>query len=219
MKDLEPDKKDYLISVAKGVVGACPILGPLVAESISILIPNQRFDRVVEFIIQLEEQIRQIDNKFNDFERNLKSIEGLDIIEEGLIQATRSVSIERKVRLAHLIACALTSDEIKYEETRKLLNLYRELTDPELLWLIYYSMNPVLRPGPHRDFVEKHPDVLKPVSRELSAPQEQVEKAALQDSYKNTLHRLGLINERQSSYQITALGRLLVRYIGSDDNG
>ena len=31
-------------------------------------------------------------------------------------------------------------EKLKYEEARKVLNLYRELTDPEIIWLIYYSL-------------------------------------------------------------------------------
>jgi len=218
MTNLESNTKDHLISVAKGVAGACPFIGSLAAEAIGTLIPNQRLDRVVEFIRQLETEVRNLDSRFDNFERNLKSVEGLDIIEEGLVQAARSVSDERKKRLARLVARSLTNGEVKYEESRKLLNLYRELTDPELLWLIFYSMNPVMGPGPHKDFVEKHSDVLMPISREMGAPQEQFDKGALQDSYKNTLFRLGLIEQRDKTNQITTLGRLLVRYIEDDDN-
>lgn len=217
MPNLESNAKDRLISVAKGVAGVCPFIGPLAAEAIGTLIPNQRLDRVVEFLSQLETEVRNLDSRFDNIEKNLRCAEGLDILEEGLVQAARSVSNERKERLARLVARALTNGEVKYEESRKLLNLYRELTDPELLWLIFYSMNPVIGPGPHKDFLEKHPDVLMPISREMGAPQEQYDKGALQDSYKNTLIRLGLVQQQGNTNQITTLGRLLVRYI-EDDN-
>lgn len=213
MTNLESNTKDRLISVAKGVAGACPFIGSLAAEAIGTLIPNQRLDRVVEFISKLETEVRNLDSRFDNFERNLRSVEGLDIMEEGLVQSARSVSNERKERLARLVARSLTNEEVKYEESCKLLNLYRELTDPELLWLIYFSMNPVLGSGPHKDFIEKHPDVLMPISREMGASQEQLDRGALQDSYKNTLLRFGLIEQRGDTKRITALGRLLVRYI------
>jgi hypothetical protein len=79
-------------------------------------------------------------------------------------------------------------------------------------------MEQVLGPGPHRDFMETHSHVLKPISRETRAPQEQVDQAALQDSYKNTLLRFGLIELRGNTHQITSLGRLLVRYIGDNQS-
>ena len=219
MPNLEPSFQDRLVSVAKGVVGACPFVGPLVAEAIGALIPDQRFDRVVEFLRNLDVVAHRLDARMEKFERNVRSAEGLDIMEEGLTQAARSITHDRKEHLARLVGRSLSVEEIKYEESRKLLNLYRDLTDPEILWLIYYSLNPVFGAGPHQDLVRKHPDVLKPISREVGAQQEQIDRAALQDSYKNTLMRFGLIELRGKSYQITSLGRLLVRYIEEPESG
>lgn len=213
MPNLEESSQDRLVSVAKGVVGACPLIGPLAAEAIGVLIPNQRLDRVVEFLRDLEFEVRFLDGRLNNFERNMAGVEGLDILETGLIQASRSVSNERKQRLARLVGRSLTKPELAYEESRKILNLFSDLTDPELVWLIYYSLNPSMGPGPHQDLIEKHPDVLQPISRVTGASQEQIDRAALQDSYKNTLLRFGLIEVRQNRNQITSLGRLMVRYI------
>lgn len=213
MPNLEPTSQDRLASVAKGVVGACPLIGSLAAEVIGALIPHQRLDRVVEFLRNLDAEISRLDSRLENFEKNVATSEGLDLMEEGLMQASRSVSSERKARLARIVGRSLTSDEIKYEESRKLLNLYRDLTDPEILWLLYYSLNPVIGAGPHRDLVNAHPEVLKPISREIGVPQEQIDRAALQDSYKNTLLRFGLLEMQGQSHQISSLGRLLVRYI------
>lgn len=219
MSDIDKNSRDHLVSVAKGVVGACPLIGPLASEAISTLIPNQRLDRVAEFLQQLEKNVRELDARLDHFEMNVKSQEGLSIMESGLVQASRAASKERKKRLANLVAHSLTQKEIKFEESRKLLNLFRELTDPELLWLIFYSLDPVLGSGPHKDLVEKHPEVLRPISREMGAPQEQVDRAALQNSYKNTLRRYGLIKQKGNTHRITSIGRLLVRYIEEHEAG
>jgi hypothetical protein len=218
MTNLEPTSHDRLVSVAKGVVGVCPLIGPLVAEAIVSLIPNQRLDRVVEFLKNLEAVVLRLDRHLANFEKNITRSGGLDIMEEGLIQAARSVSSERKERLARLVGRSLTGNELKYEESRKLLNLYRDLTDPEIVWLIYFSLNPVFGSGPHQDLVKKHPEVLMPISRIRSAPQEQIDRAALQDSYKNTLKRFELIELRGQSHQITSLGRLFVGYIQESES-
>lgn len=210
MSELDTTSKDHWVSVAKGVAGAVPVIGPLVAEAIGALIPAQRLNRVVEYLKQLEIEVT---HRLDKFERNVRTPEGLDVMEEGLVQAARSVAPERKAQLARLVAHSLTADEIAYAESRKLLNLFRELTDPELVWLLYFSMNPTMGEGPHSDLVAKHPDVLMPISREMGVPQEQRDRAAIQDSYKNTLGRLGLIEQDGRSHRITALGRLMVRYL------
>lgn len=213
MTDLDPNTKDRLVSLAKGVAGACPMIGSLVSEAIGAFIPEQRLDRAVEFLRNLDAEVRVLDNRLENFERNLQTPEGLDVMEEGLMQAARSVAQDRKEKLARLVGRSLTNEELKYEESRKLLNLFRELTDPEILWLIFYSMNPTLGHGPHTEMVEKNPKVFKPISRVLGAPQEQIDQAALQDSYKNTLVRLGLVEHDGKSHRITALGSLMMRYI------
>lgn len=213
MPELETNNTDRLTSVAKGIVGACPCIGPLASEAIGNFIPNQRLDRVVHFLRELDDQVRQVDSRLGKLENSLRSPEGLDLFEEGLVQSARAISRERQERLARLIGRSLTEEKIKYAESKKLLNLFRELTDPEVLWLIYYSIIPTFGSAFHNRMMEDNPDVLKPVSREMGAPQEQIDRGALQDSYQNTLHRLGLIKEEGRSFQVTSLGRLLVRYI------
>lgn len=218
MKQLETNSRDRLVSIAKAAAGALPFIGTLVGETLDTVVPNLRFERVVTFLKSLEANVADLDSRIISFENHLKTEEGLDIFEEGIIQASRSVSEERKERLARLVAKSLSADDMKYEEGRKLLNLYRELTDPEIIWLIFYSLNPVLGKGPHSEWVDKHPEILNPISREMGAPREQHEKAALQDSYKETLLRLGLTEERGRTTSLTTLGRMLVSYIIDEDD-
>lgn len=216
MNKLDINSRDRLASAAKSAAGALPFVGTLVGEVIDSVIPALRLERVASFLKELDERVGCIDSRLNQFQNNLKTEEGLDIFEEGILQASRAVSEERKTRLARLVANSLSSEQLKHAESRKLLNIYNELTDPEIIWLIYYSLNPVLGKGPHSEWVEKHPDVLNPISREMSAPREQHERGALQDSYKLTLSRLGLTAERNRTTSLTTLGRLMVRYITNE---
>ncbi len=216
MSELDTNNRDRLASVAKSAAGALPFVGTMVGEVIDSVIPDLRIERIVSFLKTIDERVGAIDEKLANFKNNLKDKEGLDIFEEGIVQSSRAVSEERKLRLARLVANSLSAEQLKYSEGRKLLNIYNELTDPEVIWLIYYSLNPVIDKGPHSDWIKKHPDILKPISRETSAPQEQHERAALQDSYKATLTRLGLTEENNRSTSLTVLGRLLVRYINDE---
>jgi hypothetical protein len=218
MSELSTNGRDRLSSVAKSAAGALPFVGTMVGEIIDSVIPELRIERVVNFLKIIDERVEKIDEQLLNFQNNLKNEEGLDIFEEGIVQASRAVSEERKHRLARLVANSLSAEQLKYSEARKLLNIYNELTDPEIIWLIYYSLNPVIGEGPHSDWIDKHPDILKPISREMGAPQEQHERAALQDSYKATILRLGLTIEKNRSTNLTTLGHLLVRYINDEEN-
>ena len=51
----ENTKKDYAVSIGKGILGAIPIVGPLMAETVGSIIPNQRIDRINDFLLKLEE--------------------------------------------------------------------------------------------------------------------------------------------------------------------
>lgn len=210
MSNLESNSKDLLVSLSKGIVGSIPYIGSIVSEAIGTLIPNQRLDRVVEFLTKLELEVTSLDLQMRRFRSSMQTPEGLDLIEEGLIQASRAVTLERKERLARLVGRSLTAEQLNYAESRKLLNIYRELTDPELIWLIYYGNPSTLGCN---DITEKNPDIFRPASQEIGAPQEERDRGAIQESYKNTLLRLGLIREKERFTHLTQLGRLMLRYI------
>lgn len=56
----------------------------------------------------------------SSFEKGLGTEKGLDIFEEGIVQASRS-SDERKERFARLVAKSLSTEDVKYEESKKTL--------------------------------------------------------------------------------------------------
>jgi len=155
-------------------------------------------------------------------------------MEEGLRQAARSLSDERREYIASLITNSLTSEDIEYQESKHLLRILAEINDVEVIWLRHYLVRTI---GGDEDFREKHKAVLKPVFVHTNAPQDVRDKAGLQVSYKEHLTQVGLL-ERQyrtdmrtkqpefdsfsggmkvRGYQLTALGRLLLREIGLAD--
>lgn len=218
MSRLDPNSRDRLVSVAKAVAGTIPYIGTLVSEILDNVVPNLRFERIVVFLQELDSKVSQVDEKLEYFKVNLASEEGVDLLEEGMLQASRSISRERKERLASILEKSLSRENLKYEESRKILNIFRELTDPEIIWLIYYSLEPRLGKGPHSDWVEQHPDILYPISKTITGldeelENEQLEQAALQDSYKETLLRLGLTQSNGRTTSMTTLGKMIINYI------
>lgn len=212
---LAPNTPDKLAALAKGVLGACPYIGPILSEVVGAVIPNQRIDRIVTFVQGLEARVSATEQDLARFRIHLGCTEGVDLLEEGLMQAARAVTMDRQERLSNLVATGLTAEELQYAEAKKMLNLLRELTDPEVLWLTYYSIPPTSGSDFHAHLARANPDVLAPVSSSLSASTETLDRGALQQSYKNTLLRLGLLDERDSKGMgISHLGKMLMRYIG-----
>ena len=213
MHQLDTNARDRLVSVANEIAGALPVVGTMVGEILDSVVPNLRFERVISYLKTIDEEVGNLSERLVNFEKNIKTEKGIDIFEEGIIQASRAVSNDRKCRLARLVAKSLSAKELKYEESRKLINLYDELTDPEIVWLIYYSFNPTLGRGAHTEYQKKHLDILQPARVYLGSSQDEIDRSAIQESYKSTLLRLGLLTNENKTTKLTALGRLLIRYI------
>ena len=213
MPELDRNRTDTLVSLAKSVFGTCPIIGSIASETLAVLIPEQRSDRIVTFIKKLDEKVSTLNTQVDIIQSNIENPEGLDIFEEGMIQSTRAVSKSRIEELASIIANSLSQERLKYAEARKLLNIFRELTDPEILWLLYYSEDPFSQSEFHKRLQHENPDVLELVIEETGMSQEEIDKGAIQDSYRETLARLDLLEYNGPSFRITPLGDLLIRYI------
>jgi hypothetical protein len=209
--ELETTSTDIVAATARGVAAACPIIGGLISEAVNQIIPHQKLDRVIDYLKMLDEDVSRLKDGLNQVEKHLKDNHGLDLFEESLVQASRAITKERRSKIANLVARTLSREDLKYAESKKMLNLLRELTDPELILLVYHSKPITSGSDYHNQLRERHPEVLYPVSREMGMPQDEIDRGALQDSYKNTLVRLGLLQE--TGLGLTPLGKLLLRYI------
>ena len=100
--DINPRPVDYLAGLLRGAVGPVPVFGPLLAEVITVTIPEQRIDRIAKFSEQLELRLTTVEKHL--LESNLKNDEFTDLLEEGIRQAARSLSDERRSYIATLVA-------------------------------------------------------------------------------------------------------------------
>jgi len=81
---------EYITSIGKVLLGATPLAGPALAEMIGVIVPGQRFDRLVRYAVRLEEKIGHLDAFF--LKAQLADQNFTDLMEEGIIQAARSVT-------------------------------------------------------------------------------------------------------------------------------
>lgn len=205
---LEIKRIDILVSVLKSVAGFAPCAGSLLAELANI-IPGQRIDRIVNYLKHLEQRISGMEQ--NEIKSRLHDEHFSDLFEEGLRQAGQSVSDERKEYIASFVANSLSSEELKYEESRYLLRILGEINDVEIIWL-WYLVRRTNADG--KEFRDRHPEILKPVDPDAYSPQARKDKMTLQKSYKEHLARLGLLEAENNDYRTSSLGNLLLRQIG-----
>ena len=227
--DLNSGTIDYSVALIRGAAGLVPFVGPLLAEIIGVTIPSQRLDRVAKFSEKLECRLNEVEKCL--LESKLEDDDFTDLIEEGVRQAARSLSDERRGYIANLIANGLTSENVDSSESKHLLRILGEINDVEVVWLRFYR-EPYI--GGDDDFRETHKEVLKPVVATIGATQEVLTRATLQKSYKEHLAQLGLLENRyridsksglpefdrtsgamkESGYRLTRLGHLLLDEIG-----
>jgi hypothetical protein len=228
---LAPSTSDYVASAVKAIVGGVPFAGSLLAEIAGSIIPNQRIDRLVRFARELEERLNSVDQAA--VRAHLADENFTDLMEEGLRQAARSTTDDRRRHIANVIAGSLASEDISFVESKHILRLLGEINDIEVIWLRFY-LNQAMQGD--EEFRSKHDQVLAPVMAPMGSPQAEIDKDTLQQSYKEHLEQLGLLQARYrvdtktklpefdrngrpmvGSYELTRLGRLLLLQLGFQD--
>ncbi len=219
---------DIAAILGKGSVGWLPFVGPLAAEIVGAVIPNQRIDRIESLLKILESKIAEEDKPH--IEEKIRTPESVDLIEDCFIQASRALSEERKEYIASLLKNSLTNDDLKHIEYKKLLSLLGELNDLEVLILKSHTIHDNIK---HKEFWKTHEDALTPPVAHMGSPQEQTDKHTIFQTHTAHLVRLGLFKIRfkkpksgefpkfddktgmikAEGHDTTALGRLLLRSI------
>jgi len=226
--NLDNNITDKVASISKGVVGAAPIIGPLLAEVVGNLIPNQRIDRISKFIRSLDERVAGLEKRplysiFNDpyF---------IDLLEDGFWSAARALSEERIDYIATVVANGISENREKTLEAKRFIQLLAELNDIEVIILRSYLMHP----QEDQEFHDKHEDILTPPAAHLGSTEGEVGKSQIYNSYKENLAKLNLLKRRfkrpkrgelpdfdektgmikATGYEITYLGRMLLVHIG-----
>lgn len=228
--DLGLKSSDIITATLKSAAGAVPGIGSLLSELIGNIIPHQRINRLEKFVKILDEKLNLLKDEIS---RSFEDDECVRLFEEGFYQASKAVSDERREYIASVLVNGLENDQIKYAESRYLMNILDELTDIEIIWLRSYLVQTL---GGDEEFREKHMDILSRVFVSIGSSEYIKDKGALQDSYMIHLKNLGLIKSHikknrddnpvfnkitgepePSSTYITTMGRLLLRHIGFDE--
>ena len=223
---------DYATSLAKGAFGAIPFAGPIAAEIIGHVIPNQRADRIVRFAELLEERVKHLEQE--TFRKRCLQQDSVDLIEDALFEAAHAKSESRLEQLANLVAHGLADEDPKQAEASKMLWLLEKLNDVEVILLrarIVQTQEDAQRDA---EFREKHAAIIAPRGTHMGSSWDEIEEEAIHNSYRQHLVDLGLLrpsfkrpkkNEfpefdpktgmmKANGHDITLLGKMLLRYLG-----
>lgn len=222
---------DIVASLAKGTTGVVPVIGPLVAEVVGNIIPNQRVERIVRFVQLLDERLCHLEQDV--VQSKLKQPPVVDLLEDAFIQAARATSRERLEHIANVVANGLSDDQLNEAETKRMLWLLGQLNDAEII--VLRSRLATTREDYEADseFQNRHAQLLAPDATHMGSSEEEFEEAALKKSYQAHLRDLGLTRPRfkkprrgefpefdvktgmmkASGSDVTRLGKMLLRYL------
>jgi len=233
---------DYVCATSRAVLGPIPVVGSALAELVTSVIPNQRIDRVAEFAKILKNNVSEDHEKL--IRLQLENENFTDLLEESLMQVVRSTTNERRMYISSIVEKGISSEKVNLIELKQLLKILGEINEIEVIWLRFH-MADINECGQYtynhdEDFRIRHIDILKYINiGGLTEPHPEIDKWALQQSYKEHLMRLGLLNRKyevsllsqrssflgssndfeKSNYEITPLGRLLLKHIGLSKDG
>src|SRR6185436_10622158 len=156
---LETNKSDIAAVLIKGIVGAAPFVGPIIAETVSSVIPSQKLERLILFTEVLEMKINNLEGQVN--EKKFKSPEFTDLLEDAMMQASRAISKERIEYITTLISKSLTTDEASHLREKWLLGLLGQLNDAEIIILKHKELQAAHGLyNESKDFAAKHKDII-----------------------------------------------------------
>lgn len=222
---------DRLAAIARSVSGALPVFGATIGEVLTAVIPHQRADRVLGFLVELDRRLQSVERETVD--RRLGEPEGIDLLEDGVIQAARALTEERRDMLAAAVKNGIADDALGHLQKKKLLSIFERLNDVEVLILQSY-----LRENYHdKEFQQKHLKALHGPRAYIGAPKGEIDQAAVHATYRQHLRDLGLLKPRfkprkrgqlpefdentgsfkASGSELTRLGGLLLRFLDLTD--
>lgn len=232
-KDLNSNDVDKGVLLLKGITGTIPFIGPMIAEIVGEIIPRQRIDRMHELLHILNEKLSKLEISQEELSHKMKEEPYVNLLEEGMWQAARSSSAERKKYIASLLANGISNENLHELEENVLLLILSQMNDNEII--ILYSYTILVKRDP--EFHKQHEDILTKPLAHLGSNQEELDKATIYDTYRGKLVRLNLLHRtfkkpkrgdlpefdektgmmKASGYSLTPLGRLFLKYIDMPD--
>lgn len=232
-KDLNSNDVDKGVLLLKGITGAIPFIGPMIAEIVGEIIPAQRIDRMGELLHILNDKLSRLEISQEELSQKMKEEPYVNLLEEGMWQAARSSSRERKEYIASLLANGISSENLHELEENILLSILSQLNDNEVIILYSYTMT--VRRDP--EFQQKHENILMKPLAHMGSDQDELDKATIYDTYREKLVRLNLLHKKfkkpkkgefpefdektgmmkASGYSLTPLGMLFLKYIDMPD--
>lgn len=213
---LDTHLRDHLVATVRGATSFVPVVGGILGEVISAVIPGQRLDRLATYLERLAARVAAMERGVQ--ERLLTDKPRIDLIEEGGHQAARALSDGRIDRIVDAVTRGIVGEDADIVRRGRLLRMFGELDDDEMLILNAFG----------RDLARSDPNAWDAIDRPdpamVGATKDALDRSVLYEAGQAHLLRLGLLRMRDTNLpqtidfrhgvSVTPLGRLLLQEIG-----
>lgn len=216
---LENDATDYLTTVLGGAVGLIPIVGGPVSELVKFIIPNQREDRIVKFIKELDEEIKKLNISIDEIKEKFADAKyGIFLYE--CCKSTVNEMYEEKINYyKKLFITGVVSDSSNILKASNILKILSNISYVEILYLkFYYCIEWGKVEEIHKIKKQLGTEYLKP-NYMMGMDANQRDEETFKQIIINNLFQNNLLENKyeksgKSSIKITMVGKLLLKEIG-----
>ncbi|MGL1893377.1 MAG: hypothetical protein OCD02_17200 [Spirochaetaceae bacterium] len=155
-ENLSNNRIDVVNSAIKSTLGAVPLAGTFLGELVSAIIPNQRMDRVTDFL-------KLLSTRFEDIEDKCKSnLDALFLLEEGIRISAKTNNKKKREWITSIIGKGIY-EEIEPNITEKFIAILEDITYEQVIILIYFHTKENNELYPTRSKLEFiYPDIIMP---------------------------------------------------------
>ncbi len=211
---------DRLAAIGRSLAGTVPFAGGLLAEVITEIIPNQRMDRVEQYLEYLARRLSELEK--SRLAESITKAENIALVEEGAFQAARAIQQERREKIANCVALGIADEDRSNLKSARILEILAQLDDGDIQLLHAHA-------GNDRSAFKE----IRPEPALIGSKSSIIEDNNLYERSHKKLEQLGLLKVRISvdtethlpefdrfsgeprgHHYITAIGRLLLHRVG-----
>lgn len=232
---LDSNSSDKKIAVWKNITNEVlskmlPVGASFLTDVIFSFVPNQREDRIADFLKELSAQFNKYQEKVNKLEEWVNFVKEnngqLHLLELGFQFAVETDSNFLHHCYAYYIFNNINNKSIDDIQREKILKVIADLNEYEIIHLLNYLYPSFI--GNASEFFKKFENILMPHTRNIGAPVEDREFNAFYDYYKVSLEQKGLIIGKpvvkngnidfdKKKYSITPFGRIVAEAINDEE--
>lgn len=223
-EQLNTNSTDIIVSGISAAVGLVPLAGGFLSELVQGVIPHQREDRIIEFILDLSNRLEQMEISINELKNIYSNYKYGAFTYKCLNNVVNEAYKEKIAYYKELCIKGITSEEKELCRIERILKIFVEMDYYELLYLKYYyyakraNYVELKKITDELEIVSVIPNYMLNMSTE-SRNSETYKQITLNNLEKNGLLEIELGNIRYSGklekkYKITLLGELILDKIG-----